>query len=60
MTKIKNDPARYVKRADLRPCITVEPSKQLPVSKKREFEFMSARIDEGFYFDFRKKSATER
>jgi hypothetical protein len=60
MAKIKNNPSKYASRASL-----VARKKQgqqgneLPTSKKREQEFITAPIDDNFYMDFR-LSATSK
>lgn len=61
MTKVKNDPNRYVKRASLigrskGVFIVKEISWSRRVySERRERDFLSATIDDGLYVDFRPK-----
>lgn len=56
MAKIKNDPAKYVRRSGL-PLSKVDATvaKVIRTSRKRDQEFMTAPIDQNFYIDFSQK-----
>lgn len=56
MSKIGNEPNKYVRRADLSsPRPGADGAKVTSASRKREREFLSAPIDSGFYIDFKRK-----
>ena len=56
MVKIKNDPAKYIRRSDLSsPKVGTADTKVVWTSRKREREFLTAPIDQGFYINFNRK-----
>ena len=55
MARIKNDPARYVSRADNLPKSDREVSSCARRIAERERSYLEAPISEGFYIDHRHK-----
>jgi len=57
MSKIKNDPNKYVRRSDFSsPKLRGQKAKECQSSRKREREFLTAPIDSAFYIQFTPKS----
>jgi hypothetical protein len=55
MSKVKNDPTKYLKRSDLYPKGEGRmDSKPGEASEKRERDFLTAPIDQAGYIDFRR------
>ncbi len=53
MRKVKNSPATYLKRSQLRPaCVVVERVTEVP-KKRTATDFANAVIDSNFYVSFR-------
>jgi len=60
MRKVKNSPANYVKRSQLRPaCVVVERVAEAP-KKRTAADFANAVIDSNFYVSFRSDHKVEK
>jgi hypothetical protein len=59
MRKVKNSPANYVKRSQIKPaCVVVERVAEAP-TKRTASDFANAVIDSNFYVSFRSDSKVE-
>lgn len=60
MRKVKNSPANYVKRSQIRPaCVVVERVSE-PPKKRTGADFANAVIDSNFYVSFRADPKAEK
>jgi hypothetical protein len=59
MRKIKNDPTKYVKRADLLPKRGMRLQRN-SISKSRERDFLTVPIDDRGYVDFSRTSKSRK